>query len=527
MPPIVPPRYDQTIRLSLGPQAAWLEITNYEDVLLANGDSDKVITLQVGLLTYKGKGIQKLAQPNDASDLFSISNWLDVPDIIKFQQSVLEYWKQTSLPAWDYTASYGYLIPALVKAFGAIGCTIPASLPSTWQDLLDAIHNSLQNYSKTHYLRSNWTTVPVPGSAPRWQYNGEVPGLLNPNCYTAYEELGFIPYFPKLGLILQEQRCGIANDVTGGTLFWDARKIRPVESKLINKLPAKWQPTGKDAFQPVIDKIDAGIKNASQLSGQSGAPTGGKLYSELSRMNCYGFRGENRGPELIAEKGGFFSNVTRKDATYATDKQKELDAVFHKDQAWNQESYIGKLVELKILHLGEYVKHANFGGFISTTRSVAVAKGFSGGWMQSADISIKQNPQDIKVNPLRYSTQNFLYAMKCVCGFVLPSDKGTSTELQAIHQFASMAEQEVAVPGMIGWNEVVGFRLCCFQPTGPFLAGPVWILSGASKLDPTGVSKLYELMSGKGQGRGNGIEKVYTSSPWGTNAILPTVTDIN
>jgi hypothetical protein len=529
------PHYNQAIVLNLSDEVVWLELTNYGEVLLKYGPSDKVITLKVGF-TDQGKAITMLSGPSTSGNLLSISEWLDVLDIIKFQQSVLEYWSLNKNPPKILTrdASYDYIKPALIKAFGAIGDNKDgAFLPSDPNGLSTDILTWLKSFSKTHYLRSNWTTIsmPVDNKSERiHKYKGETPGLLNPENYASYEDLGFTGYLPQLKLVLQEQRGEIINPVTGCTNAMDARKITPVESKLIIKVPAEVNPTGENPFQPVFDQIDRGIQQqsgTSQSSSSSNNPTPGTLHSEIDRINCYGFRGDKRDPIEISGRGGFFPNVTRTDETYEPEKQKQLDAVRKKKKKSKKDGYLSSLLELNILHLGNYIKNETFGGFVSTTKSVSIAKSFSGAWMEGAYFSARQYPGEQERTPITYHSQNFCYAMKCIGGFVLPSDKGNREELQAIHQFASKAEQEIAVPGMIGWNEVVGFRMCCYQKTGPFLAGPVWLSESLRSLDRLGFRRLYSLLSGKSQGSGEKIEKVYQTDPWEKrNISLPTINEV-
>ena len=192
-----------------------------------------------------------------------------------------------------------------------------------------------------------------------------------------------------------------------------------------------------------------------------------------------------------------------------------MDAALKKGGKGGGETLFEALLNAGVFNLGSYITNEAFGGFVSTSTSIAVAKSFTNGWHFNA----RNFPQsNASLEPFGFNSQNFFYAMRCINGFVLPSG-AEAKELAKIHEFATKAEQEVAVPGMIGWNEVFGFRLCPSLATGPALAGPVWILKSMPQIDREGFHKLFGLLSGMSQGKHSEIDDSY-GRPNGPKAPL-------
>ena len=165
-----------------------------------------------------------------------------------------------------------------------------------------------------------------------------------------------------------------------------------------------------------------------------------------------------------------------------------------------------------------YTKSADFGGFVSATTSIAIAKCFANNWHEYAPAALLKDTD-------KFNSQNFCYALRCANGFVLPSNQKTRELRQKVHEFANFAEQEVAVFGMVGWNDVFGFRMCLSRAAGAVLAGPVWILKAMPDIDTRGFRELYALLSGRAQGPDPAIQDSYgmmrcPAPPWASR--LPT-----
>src|SRR5262245_40187837 len=85
----LPPRYDETIilcqSLDPGEDDTWLWLQNYEDLLFSDGNADRIISLKVGM-----RKVEELSRfPGKGEKKCYISKYLDVPEIIAFQQKIL------------------------------------------------------------------------------------------------------------------------------------------------------------------------------------------------------------------------------------------------------------------------------------------------------------------------------------------------------------------------------------------------------------------------------------------------------
>ena len=65
------------------------------------------------------------------------------------------------------------------------------------------------------------------------------------------------------------------------------------------------------------------------------------------------------------------------------------------------------------------------------------------------------------------------------------------------HDWVKYAEQEIAMPGILDWDDVVGFRRV--KRDGVF-DGPVYLRSDLELQDPNAYTEIWDLLSGKSQG---------------------------
>ena len=217
--------------------------------------------------------------------------------------------------------------------------------------------------------------------------------------------------------------------------------------------------------------------------------------AELEWISAYTFRGDKRNPDQIKSASGFKPPSTRTDDAYIKGKvyesfkkylmarwqidlsktpaldngdkflamvqgiTNEDESTFYQYMAWRT------IVKSEELHLGRMLADETLKGYISTSRAVAVAKGFAGtGWV---------------------------YVLRLSNGIVVPAKDGD-------HPWTKIfGEQEIAYPGGLGWDAVMGFR----QVTqGKFAPGqPLYIRKSLQKEDPKTFDILYDLLSGKPQ----------------------------
>jgi hypothetical protein len=532
----MPPLYEETIVLCLDDDGTmWLWLQNYEDVFFADGSPHAVIGLKISL------GIFAVQDPPPYDTrVSSISSYLDVAEVILFQQAILAHRNDRSQKSLK-----SYSLGLIFAALKAIGFAPPdnaqptdRTLPKEW------IKRYLVEYAKAKHRRSDWERgAGYSPTNPVWNYKGQIEGLLLPTQYKLYEELGFIGYFPKPSFVLQEQKTRPVDDPTerpndGQTANRDPRSIELVESRVLERVPTnltKLPAAIDEFFQKIDDRIleqesqtSAPSKSRKKTKSKTSAPSESpdisgvsslkKLNRGLERVTCYAFRGDSRDPIAIRAAGGFFCNVTRKkffhedlpeqaaivDSTLKKASEARPNGSKTEKDEETPATLFEALLKFKVFDLKNYIVSEHFGGFISTTTSIAIAKCFSNFWQNT----MYNYPKDPK------NSQNFCYAMRAINGFVLPSNKDTTAELKTLHEFLRFPEQEVAVPGMIGWNEVFGFRLCRVQSQGQVFAGPVWILKSVPNIDRPGFQSLFDLLSGKSQGAHEKIFKSYPVPPF-------------
>jgi hypothetical protein len=126
------------------------------------------------------------------------------------------------------------------------------------------------------------------------------------------------------------------------------------------------------------------------------------------------------------------------------------------------------LVKAEEMHLGRMLAEETLKGYISTTRAVTTAKFFGSGY--------RQKP-------------GWVYCVLVRGGYVVPP-KGKTAWTQFF------GEQEIAYPGPILWNDVVGFRKV--KQDG-FFEGPLYLRSNLYKDNGEAAKQISLLLSGRKQ----------------------------
>jgi hypothetical protein len=347
--------------------------------------------------------------------------------------------------------------------------------------------------------------------------------------------LTFTAYFPRRDLELQEERTLFTEYQgpemgqgygPGKTQPVDVRPLKPIYGKLgrppetgqLKQEAWKRVATGRFVkkgdsyeYQELFDELDVRIRKKKLNTGPDRVKIGktreqeesNYLHRHLDRVSCYAFRGDDRGPLKIHGAGGFFPGVTRTDpgmykkavvgyiSTLKKDKAAELKAAQVALELDTSSRKRFEAIMHQLMHLGDYTADQKFRGFGSATKSMAIAKAFSNTW--------EEKIVDLK---------SYCYAVFCKGGFLLPSHDVDGKAIEEQHKFAHFLEQEVAVPGVIPWrNDVVGMRAILCNKNGQHLCGPVFLQDRLRKNDPEAFSELFELLSGKSQGRSPFIEK--------------------
>jgi hypothetical protein len=179
----------------------------------------------------------------------------------------------------------------------------------------------------------------------------------------------------------------------------------------------------------------------------------------------YGFRGDTRKPEDI-KKGQFMPNFTRTSHTDMTYKK------LHEINA-----------PVSPMNLPRFLKQPFLGEFISTSKSVAIARYFA---------TCDSPPGGSQIG---YQNKGWVYACFVEGAIEIPA-KGDymkdGTTYSVPHN-----EQELALPGMLEWEDVVACREV--KESGEF-TGPIYIRTLLQDTDRSAALDIYDLLSGKSQG---------------------------
>jgi hypothetical protein len=194
---------------------------------------------------------------------------------------------------------------------------------------------------------------------------------------------------------------------------------------------------------------------------------------DYERITAYGFRGDARPPGFVKGAGGFLPNYTRP-AHIEQHQEKLRNARRSGDQTaldeWNE-------AEGGALNLVKFLEDQTLMGFVSASKSIAIAKRFATSrWVDG----LAQSGQVV----------GWIYACLMVGAIHIPRFFRTSRGM--------MAEQELTMPGMIDWDNVVACREVLH--TGMF-KGPVYMRRSLQDRDSKPFKKIYKLLSGKSQTR--------------------------
>jgi Abnormal spindle-like microcephaly-assoc'd, ASPM-SPD-2-Hydin len=497
-------RYEDAIRLHYDDKGktAWLTLTNYGFVF-GTTTPDVVSVVTVGTR----------AKPAYHKTI-SISEHLNANDVVRLQVAILEK-----------TGKQGTAKPLSRQA-----------LHTVVEDALTSIHGRVNPYTIEPVVRSprfSFSAI----SKSFFKILNEPPGApeISEQVATYPDLVGFTAYFPKPDLILEEERTEMKGERR--TARFDPRQIGPLEcnTKVFSPEGSGW----------IVAKIDEEFEAEKLRKPESKTKelNPKNYHNAIKRVSCFGFRGETRSPDKIKEStdkksGGMLAGVTRSDDSafideYGEDKifksgnragerardaADELDKLLEKlttaplEQPLTKQTidpgYLDFIKTLDIMHLGKYVMHQDFKGYVSTSRSTSIAKAFA--------TFYSNDDEDVTV---------YCYAVRCRGGFFLESYlppqvnaanlKERAEYLQDQHLFYSAFEQEVAAPGAIWWENIVGMRVIRCTREGPFFLGPVFLKEDLMWEDNHAFSELFELLSGKSQGDAAAIEKSYPSPPFG------------
>lgn len=180
---------------------------------------------------------------------------------------------------------------------------------------------------------------------------------------------------------------------------------------------------------------------------------------EVPRIIAYAFRGDARTPEQMRDAGGFWPNATRQD------QAKQISQKLSGGKGKTEEEWSKDALNLKG-HIGDpFLK-----GYVSTSKSIKVAKGFAQDCAGSSPVS-------------------YVYVLFVEGGFNIPK-KGVPWEM--------FSEHEIAFPGGFDWDDVVAYRK--IDVAAQKFTGDIFLRPGALKDEPAELKKeIMALLSGKPQ----------------------------
>jgi len=513
-------KYAEAIVLEFSDDAkhAWLRMKNYSWTLDTSSDLDTVKDLSRGFVPSL-----KLAEYKKS---ISISELFDAIDVIKLQKALIQVFRQRfgkveKLLTPDETYR---VIESALKSLNII-VALPVRPAGTAEQLELEARKALclSSAIQQHNLKLLYEASPRPAGADILPLGSDLAAKA--------KSLGFIAYLPQPKLIAEEERAKLMGE-PWKTKRIDTRDLSfiPVRMlcgsaassdfnpklKVMRRRLKESQPSAVDP-SAVPSTVDSSAMDSfiGKLDADSGETDKKKLHSGLPRISCYAFRGDSRSPEAIKEAEGLWPGITRDDdgVKYLPKKYwpnestpvkhpsyeaiaEALDAVLKSDN-FDMTKYDKSLTDHGALHLGRYTADQTLKAYISATKSVAIAKSFSNYWATD-----------------RY-VRSYCYALRCWKGFELPSTLPTKDKLKELHEFAEFAEQEVAVPGQIGWSDVVGYRVIrAGNDKGQFFFGPVFLRDELRNTDVSAFYALFNQLSGQSQGVHMDIERSYPTAPW-------------
>lgn len=259
--------------------------------------------------------------------------------------------------------------------------------------------------------------------------------------------------------------------------------------------PGGYARPSRGAYRPMVSPAKPPVQGLAYLDGIA---NDWRMIESLERISAYTFRGDGRDPDSMKAAGGFTPPSTRNDDGYlmgAVYKQftsylsrrmnRDITASVSPDDFLrivrqtlqtpeSKRLFVDyciwrALMESEELHLGRMLAEEALKGYISTTRAMSVAKGFACN---------------------RKGSSGWVYMVLIRGGFVVP-EKGK-------HKWTTVfGEQEIAMPGNVGWENVFGYRHAkdnLFDPDSP-----IALRTGFKAQEPKVFKKAYALFSGAPQ----------------------------
>lgn len=554
--------YHETLRLCVEPndRRVWLELRNYEQVFAPQLDGvssgtkiepTAVRPNQIQLGAYAAQDTQ--AAPGEPIRA-NVALLFNAPDILRITFIAL---REAGYFVGRTQADAGFVLPPSPNADSGLTLFKAALKEIGVSDAARAALNADDPFFADPFARVAEVL------------KDEKRSHLSPHDYDQFRKMGFEAFFPRPDLIREEQRTRLINPGGGNgkTRNTDNRKLDLIPT--VNRLPASG-----DAVSAYLQRVDAKWEAEVEAALQDGGISSDRakdvagrieqgmdprqarlrvLHAGLRRVDCFGFRGDDRSPDAIRGALGFLPSVTRSDpgmnnkalfgpvdddlrerakadlrtgeggnaqaigrilsrsaspgqaATEARSKGK-LKSFFR----WKKKvprdrlkNYDEVLSAMRAFNLDLYIKNESLRCFTSATKSVAIAKHFSNTWKDEVEC------------------ETWCYVLRCRGGFELPTSVeqmkeddptmpvvGDLAEEHFIHKFL---EQEIAVAGGVWWENCVGFRKLVCNVNGQFFYGPVFLHKrlrdeefttgdGKRLTDRQAFSELFMLLSGKGQG---------------------------
>lgn len=441
---------------------AWLELSNTE-FLVNRSYGPNVVRVYIGA-RKSGSGWQAMkpeSVPGGVARISLTSEFSHTERILDFQRAIIDDWRgfdpgKASTHAKGTTfgkslTSASFVAKALKTGYDAVGKSMPAYSGLKLGDW--SVKDLLKYAEKRKPVLTEPALIGFQAYAPNFVYDDPT----YPHDPAMHHDTRTIPYIPcdrmthQAGYAYAEQT--------------DKRKDWPKEFKRVRAYCFRGdtrdpgQIKGSGGFNPNFTRPDH-IKQASVIESGVTLQSLSKALEELQLFNPL--------VATQAEIEGYNKKLTALKADVEQFQQKQLAS--KTDHAFKQKE---ERVQAGPLNLANFIAHQWFGGFVSGSKSVAIAKSFATGAAASAP------------------SNGWVYACLLEGGFEFPP--------LGSHPWVLFAEQEIAMPGILDWDDVVACRHVN-QDNDCNFDGPIYMKSERELPEPARRT-IWNLLSGKSQNR--------------------------
>lgn len=431
----------------------WLELTNFEFVINSK-ESNKIVTIYIGVVGDKNKATKIPIEMYDPETAFV------------FQDAIIRFWEKESQT--DSDSHYQKLARALQIGYQAVayhfGFTNYLNVARTdpqEEDFCEKLDlNKLYNASKHNTpINSPYVILPLYKNLHE-KYKAQA---LSINIFVdkakveKRKKLGFVAYYPNpiyLGNIAKYLRpSSIGYDQYNDVRQFDIMNEIRCEEKYYTKND-RVHYDYCDEYTQILDQVyPDGMAHINSIYGLR--------QFKFDRVSAYGFRGDDRSLEEVYDYGGFWKRI--QDINGSTYFSKDKDRLLADPKFWEMENGGGAMD--KTLHTASQC-------YVSTSRNQFITKTYGGN----------------------------VYLVFAEGGLNIPMNIANKN-------INTAGIMEIAIPGGIGWDNVIGVRESVKLYAGPernsgYLTGPIFLKESLAQHEPDNFWDILQVFGGKSQCQG-------------------------